>query len=180
MKKRRHFYVGRGPVPRHAAIAGDRPPRYGNKNGPWHRRAWALGCHTHMREGSPRHAAIAGDRPPRYGNKNGSWHPRGPRYGKKNATSSRRAWALGCHTRMREGSPRHAAIAGETRSDARMASEGPRATVKKQPAPDPFEIRRSRTTEVGFLPVLMWCVSGQGCPSYRENIKTPANDSVPQ
>ena len=26
------FTVGRGPVPRHAAIAGDRPPRYGEKN----------------------------------------------------------------------------------------------------------------------------------------------------
>ena len=28
-KKRRFLTVGRGPVPRHAAIAGDRPPRYG-------------------------------------------------------------------------------------------------------------------------------------------------------
>ena len=84
-KKRRHFYVGRGPVPRHAAIAGDRPPRYGNKNGSWHRRAWALGCHTRIREGFPRHAAIAGDRPPRYGNKNGSWHPRAPAIREKNS-----------------------------------------------------------------------------------------------
>ena len=72
--------------------------------------------------------------------------------------------------------PRHAAIAGETRSDARMASEGPRATGKNSPftvgrwenlslamrlvgrlhppcssgSPDPelFVIRRSQTTEV--------------------------------
>ena len=43
--------------------------------------------------------------------------------------SARSAGALGCHTRMRAGSPRRATIAGETLSDARMASEGPRATV---------------------------------------------------
>ena len=58
--------VGRGPVPRHATIAGDRPPRYGIQDRLL-RRAWALACHTRMREGSPRHATIAGDRPPRYG-----------------------------------------------------------------------------------------------------------------
>ena len=49
--KKRHPTVGRGPVPRHAAVyrtlAGDRPPRYGNtrvswaKNGPPSRRARA-------------------------------------------------------------------------------------------------------------------------------------------
>ena len=47
------FTVGRGPVPRHATIAGDRPPRYGEKNGPSYRRAWALGCHTRMASGFP-------------------------------------------------------------------------------------------------------------------------------
>ena len=45
MKKTPPLYVGRGPVPRHAALyrklAGDRPPRYGTgtvaepKNGPF-------------------------------------------------------------------------------------------------------------------------------------------------
>ena len=46
-------------------------PRATKKNGPPHRRAWALACHTRMRAGFPRHASvdrsIAGDRPPRYG-----------------------------------------------------------------------------------------------------------------
>ena len=40
MKKTPLLPVGRGPVPRHAAIARDRPPRYG-KNSPLHRRARA-------------------------------------------------------------------------------------------------------------------------------------------
>ena len=40
-------------------IAGDRPPRYGIRNVSSYRRAWALACHTRMREGSPRHAPIA-------------------------------------------------------------------------------------------------------------------------
>ena len=35
-KKRCPFTVGRGPVPRHAAIAGDRPPRYEKKTLPLH------------------------------------------------------------------------------------------------------------------------------------------------
>ena len=52
-------------------LAGDRPPRYGEKR-PLHRRAWALACHTRRRAGFPRHApvcrTIAGDRTPRYGN----------------------------------------------------------------------------------------------------------------
>ena len=33
-KKTHPFHVGRGPVPRHATIAGDRPPRYVKKNAP--------------------------------------------------------------------------------------------------------------------------------------------------
>ncbi len=57
------FPVGRGPVPRHAAIyrtiAGDRPPRYDNGTV----------------------SLLAGDRPPRYGNRtfssqNGPFHRR--------------------------------------------------------------------------------------------------------
>ena len=91
--------VGRGPVPRHAAIAGDRPPRYGEKNVMSYRRARACPspCPDLVKNRSsgapapervdgkktpritvgrgpvPRHAAIAGDRPPRYGNRNGSF-----------------------------------------------------------------------------------------------------------
>ena len=95
-QKRPRMLVGRGPVPRHAAIAGDRPPRYGEKT-PLHRRARAcpspcsdrggnpLGCacgirgppryvtkQAHLSVGRgpvPRHAPLAGDRPPRYGEK---------------------------------------------------------------------------------------------------------------
>ena len=95
--------VGRGPVPRHAAIAGDRPPRYGNRNGSFLRRARACPspCPDLVKDRSsgspdservdgkktarvtvgrgpvPRHRShtptIAGDRPPRYGNRNGSF-----------------------------------------------------------------------------------------------------------
>ena len=95
--KKRHFTVGRGPVPRHRrctpTFAGDRPPRYGPQPGrfflslvcdrliangraphstrPFYRRARALGCHTRIRAGFPRHRrctpTFAGDRPPRYG-----------------------------------------------------------------------------------------------------------------
>ena len=66
------FPVGRGPVPRHAAvyrmIAGDRPPRYGNrtvsepKTGPLY-----VGRGPVPRRASV-YRPIAGDRPPRYGN----------------------------------------------------------------------------------------------------------------
>ena len=70
------FRVGRGPVPRHAAVyrkfAGDRPPRCGNGRGSSSKNApFRVG-----RGPVPRHAAIyrkfAGDRPPRYGNGRGS------------------------------------------------------------------------------------------------------------
>ena len=71
------FRVGR-------TIAGDRPPRYGEKKRAVSRRAWALACHTRTREfpspGLNRNEkrpwlacvfrvgrTIAGDRPPRYG-----------------------------------------------------------------------------------------------------------------
>ena len=55
----------------------------------------------------------AGDRPPRYGEK------------KRHVTVGRGPV------------PRRAAIAGETRSDARMASEGPRATGTSRPEVSP-------------------------------------------
>ena len=71
--------VGRGPVPRRATIAketalvcvrfsrgsGDRggqaPALRLSRPSPLHRRAWALGCHTRIREGFPRRASIAGE-----------------------------------------------------------------------------------------------------------------------
>ena len=85
-------------------------------------------------------------------------------------------------------------IAGETRSDARMASEGPRATIKKRPLtvgrgtgprqrsrarpcragspadPDPFVIRRSQTTE-GETHIVTMEIAGDRPPRYGE--KTP-------
>ena len=57
--------VGRGPVPRYAAIAGDRPPRYDEHES------------TVGRGPVPRHPYLAGDRPPRY-DENQSTVGRGP------------------------------------------------------------------------------------------------------
>ena len=94
--------------PRYAPIAGDRPPRYGKRPSPFHRRTWALACHTCMRAGFPRYAAIAGDRPPRYGKRPSPFH--------------RRARALGCHTRRRAGFPRHAPNATNTKNRDREGS----------------------------------------------------------
>ena len=92
-----------------------------------YRRAWALACHTRMRAGFPRPATIAGDRPPRYGPRRVSVYRRAracpspcsdrggqaPALRAKGVSADRRAWALGCHTRMRAGFPRHATIAGD-------------------------------------------------------------------
>ena len=99
---------------------------------------------------------VAGDRPPRYGKKTPPLHRRA-----RACPSPCCDRGLDRQVRRRRGSvppvPRHAAIAGETLSDARMASEGPRATGKKTvpftvagaPDSDPFGLRRARTTEVG-------------------------------
>ena len=68
-------------------LAGDRPPRYGEKNVPFHRRARACPSPCHRSEGKrPGSAfgfragrALAGDRPPRYGKKTPPLHVgRGP------------------------------------------------------------------------------------------------------
>ena len=73
------FIVGRGPVPRHATIAGDRPPRYGNRTVFLAEKRHPL---TVGRGPVPRHAPVyqtlAGDRPPRYGNRTVSWAKNGP------------------------------------------------------------------------------------------------------
>ena len=90
--------VGRGPVPRHATIAGDRPPRYGRKNAAPSRRARACPspsfAQSNNRGGNPLGCAYGNLRgPPRYDKKTvlepsrgkpsrmRVWHPRAPRYG---------------------------------------------------------------------------------------------------
>ena len=58
--------VGRGPVPRHATIAGDRPPRYGGGTHPF----FIVGRGSVPRHRSrTRNPTLAGDRPPRYDKK---------------------------------------------------------------------------------------------------------------
>ena len=94
------FPVGRGPVPRHAALAG---APFGLRR-------------SRTTVSVPHRAANAGDRPPRYGMR------------------GRLRFTVG-----RGPVPRRAAIAGETRSDARVASEGPRAPVSRAA---PFTVGR--------------------------------------
>ena len=156
--------VGRGPVPRHAAIAGapfgirrsrttvpvprhltlagetrsdarvaSEGPRatvsraapfpVGRGTGPRH--VAIAGAPFGIRRSRttvpvPHRAAIAGDRPPRYGLQ-----------GRLRFTVGR--GPVPRHASVREG------LAGETRSDARMASEGPRATVSRAA---PFSVGR--------------------------------------
>ena len=66
------------------------------------------------------------------------WHPRAPalRGLKRSRGTGPRATVFGTapFTVGRGPVPRHATIAGETRSDARVASEGPRATVSSTAA----------------------------------------------
>ena len=124
------LHVGRGPVPRHRprnpTIAGDRPPRYGWRKDPLatlvkelemfpgpratggektppHRRAracpspcpglrsnhpWSLGCGRFPQRSRDRGGQAPALRV------------------EKRPLLRRRAWALACHTRMREGFPR--------------------------------------------------------------------------
>ena len=113
--------VGRGPVPRHASrnptIAGDRPPRYEKKRLP---RA------TQRSRGTGPRATVK---------KTVSCNDRGgeaPRYDEKTPPSPlQRSRGTGPRATVKRRSP--ATIAGETRSDARVASEGPRATKKNVP-----------------------------------------------
>ena len=99
------FIVGRGPVPRHARsrekparmrgaeglratghapIAGDRPPRYGSRNGPFCRsRSPDLDPiairRSQTTDGGTRvcpSPVLAGDRPPRYGSLSGPFYRR--------------------------------------------------------------------------------------------------------
>ena len=73
------FTVGRGPVPRHATIARDRPSPYGGLGG------FRLD------------RCLAGDRPPRYGDERSwgkparmrVWHPRAPRDGDREIAGDR-------------------------------------------------------------------------------------------
>ena len=68
--------------------------------------------------------AIAGDRPPRYGCQNRLSFTVGRGPVPRHASTGKTALAGARFSRR-------STIAGETRSDARMASEGPRATVVK-------------------------------------------------
>ena len=112
------FTVGRGPVPRRASVqngkrlwaaGGFRADRRSRGTGPratvcnavfFHRRARAcpspcLGSERETALGGgwfSRRSTLAGDRPPRYDEK---------------TARHRRARALGCHTRIRAGFPRH-------------------------------------------------------------------------
>ena len=89
------------------AIAGDRPPRYGEKTPPFHVGRGPVPRHR------SRHPTRAGDRPPRY---------------EKNANPHRRARALACHTRIRAGFPRH-----RSRAIQRSRGTGPALREKKRP-----------------------------------------------
>ena len=118
--------VGRGPVPRHATIAGEtrsharmasEGPRATKKTARYKKNA----TRNVGRGPVPRHATIAGET-----RSHARMASEGPRATKKTARYKKNA------TRNvgRGPVPRHATIAGETRSHARMASEGPRATKK--------------------------------------------------
>ena len=133
-KKRLPFIVGRGPVPRQCSrnltIAGDRPPRYGRRKSPFHRRARACPSPAFRPSRTP---TIAGDRPPRYGRRKSPFHRRA------RACPSPCLDLHGKRPGAARGFRAGRTIAGETRSDARMASEGPRATVGENP---PFTVGR--------------------------------------
>ena len=114
-------------------IAGDRPPRYDKKKRFLNDRGGnPLGCAYGIR-GPPRYEkkrlplivgrrpvprqcsrnpTIAGDRPPRYGKKKRFLNDRGGQAPAlrlwRPSSFHRRARALGCHTRIRAGFPRHA------------------------------------------------------------------------
>ena len=149
--------VGRGPLPRHAMIAGDRPPRYGDREiagdrpprygiqtGFFYRRARACPSPccglSEVRGGNPLGCAYGIRGPPRYGIQNGSFYRRaracpspccGPPNDRGGQAPALRAFGISPSV-GRGPVPRHASIyrtiAVETRSDARVASEGPRAT----------------------------------------------------
>ena len=102
------FLVGRGPVPRHAAIAGDRPPRYDKKRhfivgrGPVPRHAFCCQILPLCSSGAPAPDLFV----------------------------IRRSQPTEVETHLVT-----MAIAEETLSDARMASEGPRAPIKNVTSP---------------------------------------------
>ena len=117
VKKTPPLHVGRGPVPRHAAISGETrsPARMASEHPALRKKTPPR---TVGRGPVPRHAAIAGET--RSPARVASEHP-----ALRKKTPPR--------TVGRGPVPRHATIAGETRSDARVASEGPRATGKNGP-----------------------------------------------
>ena len=154
------FRVGR-------AIAGDRPPRYDEKNGSRYRRARACPSPCIDREGKWPWLAfgfcadrgIAGDRPPRYGPGKGS--PLAPFGIRRSRTTDVRPW-LAFGFRAGRG------IAGETRSHARVACEGLRATgpervflLRRSGSGDPelqtgVRFSRRSSDRGGQAPALRW------------------------
>ena len=114
-------------------------------------------CRTVARGPVPRHAAIAGDRPPRY-DKRRFLGPKGPKTmrPKKRCALPRSARALGCHTRIRAGFPRHCSRARPCRSES--------------PDSDPFVIRRAQTTEAETHIVTMELA--RACPPRYGHIET--------
>ena len=100
----------RGKPARHAAIAGDRPPRYGIQRGPFSRRARACPSPCCDRGGNPLGCASGIRGPPRYGIQRGPF--------------SRRARACPSPCNNRGGNPR---------ASQRSRGTGPRATVPLKP-----------------------------------------------
>ena len=84
----------------------------------------------------PRHASvyqtIAGDRPPRYGNGTFSSQKAPLTVGRGPVPRRAPVYQKPLLVRRTFACTRNPPIAGETRSDARVASEGPRATMKKR------------------------------------------------
>ena len=76
----------------------------------------------------------------------------------------RRAWALGCHTRIREGSPRHRFAARPRHPCSSGSSE---ALAYLPGDPDPFVIRRSQTTE-GETHIMTMDNAGDRPPRYNK------------
>ena len=72
---------------------------------------------------------------------------------------------------MRAGSPRQATIAGETLSDARMASEGPRATVIVQ-----GKIAEDRPPPYGLQGCLRFTVGRGPVPRHANRLKQDLHD----
>ncbi len=151
-------------------IAGDRPPRYGEKRATY-RRARACPSPSNDRGGNPLGCACGIRGPPRYGEKRADDRCLFGRHSRTTDRGGERSRGTGPRATVKNGPltvgrgpvPRHAAIAGETRSDARVASEGPRDTGKKRADDRCLFGRHSRTTDRGGR-----TIAGDRPPRYGE------------